>query len=192
MKPVTSKILECLSALAITGALIWTVELSASHGQQGRPQAGDFYQWLSNSGRVGFSPNGAVYLPQNVYSGFTRGRVSPIMQFAITNHMMTSCIQDLLKRPPTRRSAYVRSKATFDSAVCRVTKCFQQALMLTFLSSLSENQRVGGSTDPQERGTSRSQALSFLTAFQKDEGCNAGGGGDALDPMLLQLLQKNQ
>ncbi len=180
-----------LSVLAILGAFWLSTQLSATHQGTNRPSANDFHAWLlGQRGPMAITSGGAVLLPNAAYSGLANGRVSPIMQFVLANHMMTSAVADAIRHRPHRRTAYVVAKQMFEQGICRVKKAFQQAMLMSFLSGMSQNTRVGGSTDPQDRESSRQQSLAFLTSFQKDGDCDGGGGGEGFDPMLLMLLQQ--
>lgn len=154
----------------VVGLVIWG---SLSKGETAEAQG-----WISQLGQVGFQPSGAAMLPPAVISSMREGDISPIMQFVLASHMMNSCVKDVTKPGayPKRRDPYVVAKAKFDYGICRIKKCFQQAMLMLILPQMSSNERNGGSSDPGTQDSSQNLGMVMAQAFQKDKGCTGGSG----------------
>ena len=47
------------------------------------------YQYIAGAGQIGFGGGGAAAIPNPVLGAVAGGQISPIMQFILTNNMMT-------------------------------------------------------------------------------------------------------
>ena len=188
MRSILEKVLTVMMAMSF---ITHPSPVYAHHTGGARPQSSDPASFISQLGPVLFSQGGGALLPLSVLSGVRNGRIPPMMQFVLMNHMMNSCVKDVIKHHPQRRDPYVRAKAVFDEGLCRIKKCYQQAMVMGLLSGASDNPGNGGSANPARRQANQQQALLMLTAFQKDEGCSGGNeDGGGFDPMMLMLLQQ--
>lgn len=137
----------------------------------------DMYQWLMHLGPINFSQGGGAFLPTGILSAMRNGQMSPIMQFVTMNHTMNKCIESVLKKPypPLERDPYLVAKKKFDYAICRIKKCWQNAMLISMLPLMS-----GGGGDA-------AMGPLLAQAFQKDKACDGSGGG-GIDPNILILL----
>lgn len=144
--------------------------------------------YIANLGQVPVNNTGAAFIPPPVMGAMTDGKISPIMQFVLINHVLDSCIKATLQNPPGRRTPYVAAKKQYDEGICKIQKCFQQGMVLGLIGQTSDKPKNGGSADPAERQSSANLGLMFAMTSQKED---CGGSGAGMDPNMIQMLAKS-
>ena len=163
-----------------------TVFASMIHAES-RPNVGDINDYLAKLGPMTFSQGGGAFLPINVLSGMSQGKVSPIVQFYITNDMINKCAKDVMANgSPSQTEPYVSAKAKWDKAQCKMTKCYNQAYLTSLLPQMSSNTAYGGSSDAGQREANKNLGLVLAQAFQKQDKCT--DGDDGMDPQLIAFF----
>ncbi len=148
---------------------------------------GDITSYLQNLGPITFSQGGGAFLPMSVLSGMSSGKVSPIVQFYITNDMINKCAKDVLANgAPGQLEPYVSAHAKWEKAQCKMTKCYNQAYLTSLLPQMSSNTAYGGSADAGARESNKNLGLVLAQAFQKQDKCVDGDEG--LDPQLIAFF----
>lgn len=134
----------------------------------------NFYEWLMRMSRITFSAGGGAFLPIDVLHAMRYGDISPIMQFVLMNHIMNECIEAILKAPflPLQRDPYLVAKKKFDYGLCRIKKCWQNAMLIQMLPLMRS-------------GSGAQIAVVLANAFLEDEACDGGKGG-GFDPNLIR------
>ena len=147
----------------------------------------DLSSFLSQNGPLSFSSGGTASLPAGILSGMSNGKVSPIIQFYITNDIINKCAKDVLaKGTPAMLDPYVAADFKWKAAQCKLEKCYQQAWLVSILPQLSSNEAYGGSSDPGQRDSSKNLGLVLGQVFQKKGDCV--DGDDGIDPQLLAFF----
>jgi hypothetical protein len=151
---------------------------------ESRPTASNPLGYIGSLGAMTFGQSGGAFLPMSVIGAMKDGKISPVMQFVAMNHMMDGCIVDTVKRgKPGQREPYVVANAKFVYGICKIKKCFNQAMLVSLLSAQSENESAGADEGNEAFG------LAFAQATQKDPSCDGQddeNGG--MDPMLLMAF----
>jgi len=147
-----------------------------------RPTAPDPIQWISGLGASAFNDAGGMFLPMSVLDGMRQGSISPIQQFALSQHAINNCTKEALAKKPDIRAPYVVAAATFKWGVCLMSSCLKNILLLQLIPMLSNRYSNDSGAG------AKMQGAALVSAFQQQEGCD-GAGNSGLDPALAQMFQ---
>ncbi len=150
-----------------------------------RAETGEAYNWIGQLGQIAFTQGGAASLPGYVISSMRGGSISPIMQFVLVNSLMNKCIKDTYSFYPRRRDPYQLASAKFQYGMCRINKCFQQAMLLLVLPQLSGRTQYGGQPAQQSGGQI---GAALAQSFQQQNGCGNNGNDKGISAQLLQAF----
>lgn len=155
---------------------------TASFATNPRPANQDVLNWLTTLGGVNVTDGGTLLLPQNVLSSQFQGKIPPILQFAMQNHLMNRCTEKAISLAPNRRTPFIPSFGAFDAGLCILSKCFQQEMLMMVLPQLSAG--LGNASG-------KDVVTSMLSAFTQSDSCN-DSQDKGIDPLLITLLTKNR
>lgn len=142
------------------------------------------YTYIAQGGQVKQVSGGAIILPVYVYQSLDQGKLNPFLQLQLQQQVMAGCVNKQLEKTPSKTTPFVTAKGAFDQAVCEITKCFQQMMILDYLAQSSNNPSAnGGITDPQQQAGNQQIAQILLSTVEKSP-C---GQGQSVDPNLQKV-----
>ncbi len=146
-------------------------------------------QYIQSLQPIPFSQGGAALIPGQVLSSLTSGAISPVAQYVLVNHLMSSAIKEAIKKAPGSRLPYVQAKTLFEKGICSLTKTFQTGLVVALMPQMSSIRQNGGSNDPGVRQAKQAQALAMAQAFAGAEGCDGNSNDSGFDTAIIAILQ---
>lgn len=134
--------------------------------------------YIKSMPNVQVSDKGGVFLPPAVYKAMGSNQVSDVQQFALAQNIMNSCVRKVISAPFDQRTPYVEAAKAFENGKCRISRCYQQAMLVSLLPMLVGNKAGGGST----------QAL-MAQALQGSQSDTCAGSGPAFDSGLVNFVK---
>jgi hypothetical protein len=153
----------------------------AGMAETSRPANTDVYSWLAGLGQVSVTNGGTALLPQNVLEAQSRGNISAFMQFIMAGHTMNSCIERVINNHPPRRVPYLAAQAHFNQALCILSNCLKQEILMLALPQMQLLNQSGNGQS----------TASMIAAFQNGTSCD-NSSDNGIDPLLLTLLTQRR
>ena len=131
--------------------------------------------WIKSMPRLEITGKGGVMIPEPVYKAIAANQVSDVQQFSFERHIVMSCAQKIIDEPTPDRMNIGQKKARWENIKCRMSRCHQQAMMISILPYLGVGQ--GGA------GGLIGQTLS------NTQGTACTGSGAAFDQGLVNFVK---
>lgn len=134
--------------------------------------------YIKNMSPINITDKGGVMIPPPVYQAIAAGKVSDVQQFSYERHIMMSCAKKIIEEPMPDRMTHAFKKARWENIKCRMSRCHQQAMIISILPYLA-----GGSTGSGGAGGLMAQVLTGT----EQNSCT--GSGAAFDQGLVNFVK---